>query len=305
VVIYGLLAAAVLVPAFFTVPLRMNVAASTRGVFDFIDDLPAKRAAAINAREAALAAARAAVPPDTAAVARIEQHLARLRMHTNGVILVDFNFSPDVAAELEPMSEAIVRHAFERGASVLGTSYSLGSPLAKAILERAAQDTRGRYAVKRNQRDFVFMGYRPGNVIIQMGQDIAGAFGTDYGGTPLKDIPFMHGVKNYDDIDYVIELTGFVNLPEYWISVVNNKYGRQMGLGVTAVSAGDFFPYVQSRQITGLLAGLRGAAEYETALGQPSMAVKMMVTQLFVHLLAIALIAAGNIEFIARRFHGA
>ena len=304
-VIYGVLALVVLAPTFLNISLKLNISPSTKGVFDYIDAIPARRAAYILAVATNLAAVRAATPGDTAAIARVEQHLARLRRHTNGVLMLDFNFSPDVSAELEPMAEAVVRHAFERGVSILGTSYSLGSPMAKAILDRSAQEPRRRYAPKHNFAEYVFLGYRPGNVIMQMGQDIISAYGTEYGGKALQEIPFMQGVKNYNDIDYVLEITGFVGQPEYMITVINNKFQRPLGLGVTAVSAGDFYPYMQSRQITGLLVGLRGAAEYEIGLRQPAAAVKMMVTQLFTHLLAVALIVAGNIEFVWRKFHRA
>ncbi len=41
------------------------------------------------------------------------------------------------------------------------------------------------------------------------------------------------------------------------------SYGVAVGAGLTAVSASDFYQYYQSGQFSGLMIGMKGAAEYE------------------------------------------
>nr|HPR18554.1 hypothetical protein [Candidatus Cloacimonadota bacterium] len=68
--------------------------------------------------------------------------------------------------------------------------------------------------------------------------------------------------------------------------------------GVTGVSAPGILPYVnQQKQLTGLLAGLKGAAEYEFLLKSPGTATAGMDAQSLAHLLIIIFIVIGNINY--------
>jgi hypothetical protein len=71
--------------------------------------------------------------------------------------------------------------------------------------------------------------------------------------------------------------------------------------GVTAVSAPDFFAYLHSRQLVGLLGGLRGAADYEEMAGLPGRGIDGMGPQTFGHILIVLFIIAGNIGYLMSR----
>lgn len=297
-VIYVLVVLCVLVPAFLTVRLRIQPSASTRGLVDAVEGIPAARQAAIAKLEAELA--RATNNHD-----KLTAHLERLRMHTNGVLLISLDFDPSVAPELAPQAEIIIRHAFMRGIVVVAVTVAnpLGAQLAYSIIERAAREPNGRYEVKLPGRDYVYLGFRPGyfNLMLQMGEDITRAYGADYAGTPLADLPCMRGIKNFHDMELVAVITGYVGTPETWLQVVKTKYNRPLGMGMTAVSVADYTPYVQSKQFVGLLPGMRGAAEYEMALDAPAAGTRGMLAQLASHMLIIVLIAIGNILFFVQR----
>jgi len=297
-VIYVLVVLCVLVPAFLTVRLRIKPAGATQGLYDAVEGIPA-------ARRAAIAKLEAELTQSTNNHDKLTAHLQRLRMHTNGVLLISLDFDPSSAPELTPQAEIILRHAFMRGIPVVAVVVStpVGAQLAQSIVDRAARETQGRYDIKLAGRDYVYLGYRPGyfNLILQMGEDISRAYATDYAGTPLHDLPMMQGIKNLNDIDLVAVVTGFVGVPETWIQVVKTKYNRPLGMGMTAVSVADYTPYLHSKQLVGLLPGMRGAAEYEMALDAPGAGTRGMLAQLASHVLIIVLIALGNALFFVQR----
>ena len=85
-----------------------------------------------------------------------------------------------------------------------------------------------------------------------------------------------------------------------------------LAVGATAVQAPQAYPYIP-RQLLGILAAVKGAAEYEVALGEryPNLAiperqdaVRRMAPQLWAHLLIIALIVLGNVAAVMARPRG-
>jgi len=57
-------------------------------------------------------------------------------------------------------------------------------------------------------------------------------------------------------------------------------------------------PYInEQKQLTGLLAGLKAAAEYETLIKTPGSATSGMDAQSIAHLIIIIFIAIGNINY--------
>ena len=76
-----------------------------------------------------------------------------------------------------------------------------------------------------------------------------------------------------------------------------HSYRTPIVMGTGSVSVPGEMPYYASGQYKGLLAGLRGAAEYELLTGYPGSAILGMDAQSAAHFLVIALIAIGNIGF--------
>jgi hypothetical protein len=74
--------------------------------------------------------------------------------------------------------------------------------------------------------------------------------------------PDYEGINNYSEMNLAIEFSGSV-AGSYWIVYARPKFGLNVAVGVTAVMAADQYPYLQSGQFIGMLAGLKGAAEYE------------------------------------------
>ena len=58
------------------------------------------------------------------------------------------------------------------------------------------------------------------------------------------------------------------------------------------------YPFLQAEQVTGIVGGLKGAAEYEKLMGYTGKARLGMVAQSSIHVMIIGLILLGNIAFI-------
>ena len=69
----------------------------------------------------------------------------------------------------------------------------------------------------------------------------------------------------YRDIALVVDISAS-SYPDAWISYGVTQFGFKFAAAVTAVMATDYYPYLQSGQMIGLIGGLKGAAEYEHLL---------------------------------------
>jgi len=303
-VIYFAAFLAVLAGMFSNKPMTLNVSSATKGLYNSVQSIPAKRQKTIAEVEEKLK--QAEEKNDDKKIRELKEYLTRLKHHTNGVILICFDFDPSTAPELRPMAESLLRHSFKNGVKVIGNvGYNMiSAQLAQNIIENVAHEPSDKFTPQKTGKDYIFLGYRPNAfmVYMQMGESILSAYETDYAGNDLNTLPIMKGVHDYAEIEEVILLSGYVGMPEIWINVAKTKFGKDVGLGMTAVSAADYYPYIQSKQITGLLAGLRGAAEYETELKTLGSGVKGMRSQLYAHSLAILLIVIGNVEFFISKF---
>ncbi len=223
----------------------------------------------------------------------------------SSIVMLTFDYYPSTLAETEPMSIAALHHLFRKSCRIVTmTTIPLGGPsIAERVTRRLAEKYHKTYGV-----DFVNLGYKANYVAVLkgMGNSIESIYPTDNSGTPLSELPLMQKVKNYRDVAfiYIVADNGIV---DYWISIVNAQYGTPMGCGATAVMAPKFYSFVGAGQMTGLLGGMKGAAEYELLVNKTDLAVKGMGVQSLVHLLIIALVAIGNLGYFfgdARRKRG-
>ncbi|HHT9152839.1 MAG TPA: hypothetical protein ACFYEM_04810, partial [Candidatus Hypogeohydataceae bacterium YC40] len=176
-------------------------------------------------------------------------------------LLISFDYDPSSKEELQPMALALLHHSFRKGLKVIGMTHN---PSGTGLAEQAMNSVASLYQ-KKYKEDYVFLGYKPGgaSLIMNMGEDIHTAFLNDFYGNDTTMLPALEGVESLKDIDYLIDLAAGVTI-ETWIAFGKEKYQFEMGAGCTAVIGPDMYPYLDSRQINGLMAGLKGAAEYET-----------------------------------------
>ncbi len=215
------------------------------------------------------------------------------------VFLLSMDFDPASKPELYPQSIAILRHAFRKNLRVIVmTLWVTGIGLADQVVSQVAQETG-----KVNGRDYVFLGWSPGagSVIINMGQDLYTTFPFDYYGKPTKGLPVLEGVQNLRDVNYAVSLAAGNPGVEAWYVFGKDKYKFELGGGCTGVIAPGLYPLLRSGQINGLIGGLRGAAEYESLIGQKGRAIAGMDAQSATHFAIIILVVLCNIFYVALR----
>lgn len=221
-------------------------------------------------------------------------------------ILISIDFDPQSMPELYPMLVAVLRHCFARDIKVIiMTLWPQGPGLAEIALAQIPKEFNKEYG-----RDFAFLGYKFGvtAILLGMGDNIKGVFPVDYHGTRLDSIEITADLQNYDDLSLVITLSAGDPGWRAWLLFAQARYNARVGIGVTAVSAADVYPYVETDQVVGLLAGMKGASEYEILVHEHGYsegkrtAAQGMDAQSLGHLVIMVFIIIGNIGyFVIRR----
>jgi len=220
---------------------------------------------------------------------------------TDKPVLISFDYDPSTQPELSPMAVAILTHCFRRHIPVIVISLHPGGPgLALNVSAAVAEDMGAEYG-----KDYVFLGYKAGSnaVMLAIGEDIRLAFPTDYWGKPIEELPLMNDVANYNDISLVVTISGSA-FPDNWVAFAHERYGVKLASGVTAVMAADYYPFLQTGQMLGLLGGLKGAAEYEKLIdyegtyGEPGNGMKGMDAQTVIHVFIVVIVIFGNVAYV-------
>jgi len=215
------------------------------------------------------------------------------------VVLASSDYDPGSMAELYPMTLATFRHCFSRNLKVIGMGlWPQGIDLTYQALRQAAAE----YGKKEGE-DFVMCGYKAGAafVIVGMGQDLPGTLDKDVRGRDLKSLPLFRKTKirSLRDIPLVISMSAGNPGIDTWIVYGRDQFGFRMIGGCTGVMAPDFYPYLNTGQLEGLLGAAKGAADYETLIQRPGMACQMMDPQTIAHLVIIIFILLGNIALLS------
>ena len=215
------------------------------------------------------------------------------------VLLLSLDFDPASKPELHPQAVALLRHAFRKDLRVVAmTLWVSGTGMADQLVKQVATETG-----KESGTDYVFLGWSPGGsaVIINMGQDLYTTFPSDYSGRSTKGLPVLEGVNNLKDVTYAVSLGAGNPGVEAWYVYGKDKYKFELGGGCTGVIAPGLYPLLRSGQINGLIGGLRGAAEYESLIGQKGRAVAGMDAQSATHLAIIVLVLMCNLFYFSLR----
>ncbi|MBD3286410.1 hypothetical protein GF359_07615 [candidate division WOR-3 bacterium] len=250
------------------------------------------------------------------------------------VIMLSVDYDATSYPECHPMIVAVSNHAFSKGLRIILVAHiPTGLPLGQAAVEEAAfeynklhkqeydaaikqaittypdtssvefRQVREDAAVKYKKRygvDYVNLGFRPGlaSIMVGMGREIRDFYAQDYKSTDVDSLPMMKRVHNYEDIALLASFAHGKQV-EYWIQYAGARYGQKIIAGVTGVVIPDLYPFLQSKQLSGLIGGLKGANEYEFLLGRKGLGTKGMPAQSTAHILVIFLIVLGTIfEFI-------
>jgi len=228
-------------------------------------------------------------------------------------LIIDFDYAPQTQPELEPMGFALLRHVFKRRIKLLVLSlYIQPLGLAQNALTRIVEEFNSVAETNADSiiygRDYVFLGWVPPPIIpiLGMGESITNVYEVDYYGNRTDTLLLMRDIKNYNDVELLVSLSG-ADPPKYWVAYAQNKFGLKVGAGITAVSASEYYTFLQTGQFSGLLVGMKGAAEYEELVEQrldikvKRKASEALLSITYAHLVMIAFIIIGNVGYFMRR----
>ena len=224
-------------------------------------------------------------------------------------VLLSFDYGPSTKPEIHPMTIALLKHMFSNDIKIYAFAlWPDGTFMSTQAFSEVAQDFGKEYGI-----DYVNLGFRPGAEAVVKGiaSDIPTLYTIDVKGTSIKDIPLMKDINNITDFDFVFSLSaGFPGTTE-WVQFACDPKNIPLATGLTSVMVTDIVPYVDSGQIKGILAGMPGAAEYESLVNdelkrlnkevKPGQATSMMAAQSIAHVIIVVLIIFGNITYYITR----
>ena len=217
----------------------------------------------------------------------------------NSKVLLSCEYGPSTKPEIHPMVIAVLHQLFRNNHKVyVSCLWPDGQFMADEALRKVAPLYNKTYG-----EDYVILGYKPGNeaVIKGMVRDLRAIFSTDVKGTKVEDIPMMTKIFKFEDFDFLFSASaGFPGSIE-WMQYATDNTVVKMSTGTTSIIVNDIMPFVVSKQIQGILAGMPGAAEYETLVGKPGIGTSGMDAQSLAHLIIVLFIIFGNIGYFIER----
>ena len=219
-------------------------------------------------------------------------------------VLISFDFDPAMAPEVQPMANAITRHAMLKDHKVIFMSlFATG----QALMTQTLEDVIGaEFPDKEETVDFVNIGYKAGNegVLNVIITDFKKMFPNDVNNVPFKNISVFEGIKSAKDLDLVVSIGGGKPGVKEWVLFVGDPGNVPVAAGVAAVVAPQMYPYYP-KQLLGILGGIKGAAEYESELirnyphleNMDTPGLRMMGPQTLAHMVIITFILIGNFSF--------
>ncbi|MCD4650923.1 MAG: hypothetical protein K8S56_03960 [Candidatus Cloacimonetes bacterium] len=215
----------------------------------------------------------------------------------NANVIISFDYDPSSKPELQPMAVSVIRHCLRRNYNMIFTAlWPMGVQMASGAVETVRKDNPHlEYGTQ-----YVNLGYKAGGMVTlqKMGKDLRDVFPADMSGTSIDSLALLDGINSLNDIDFIISLSAGVPGIKEWIMVGHDKYGRSVAGGTTAVTAPNILPYVNDQnQLSGLLGGLKAAAEYEKMTGASGTATAGMDAQSIAHLVIIIFVILGNVRY--------
>jgi hypothetical protein len=232
-------------------------------------------------------------------------HDAIAKVPDGSTVLMSCDYDPGAKPELVPMTRTALRQLWDKNCKIVVTVLWDGGPgLVDNELRTVAAEYQGKkvYGV-----DYVNLGYKEGreDVMVLMGQGVANAFPKDYRGNDSRSLPIMQSVRDYSSFPLLVSISAGYPGTKEWVQQVQSRFHLPMVSGCTAVSAPEYYPYLQSGQLLGLLGGMAGAAEYEKSRNEKGTATRGMDAQSMAHVFVAIMILLGNVAQWTRRRGGA
>jgi hypothetical protein len=211
-------------------------------------------------------------------------------------VILSPSFSPSSEAEILPQLGAVLEHLMSRKARITWVNLNVEGIM---YAERSMASLKDKYGYVYGV-DYVVLPYLPGmqTAIASIASDFTRTFPRDAYGAALASMEALSSVKTISDFDLVVDFnTGDTSI--YYLQQLQGS-GVKIVSGASGVTVPYLLPYISSGQLSGLLGGLRGAAEYEMLSDRKGTAVAGMDAQSLSHGVILSFIIAGNVGFLKR-----
>jgi hypothetical protein len=198
------------------------------------------------------------------------------RLPPRAAVLVSLDYGPATAGECRALASAVTRHLLARDARVyLASLWPAGS----AQIVRLRHDLRAELSEKEYGRDWIDLGFKAGGTaaILGMAADFRAVHPTDVSGAAIDAFEMMRDIDRLTAFDLIVAIGSGWPGPREWVQFATD--GREPADAPVAMPAGAhpaappiaacvtsaqrplLWPY--ARRLVALVAGVRGAAEYE------------------------------------------
>ena len=178
-------------------------------------------------------------------------------------VLLSFAYGPGTMPEIQPMSESILKHLFSKGVKVFIVSlWPTGADMSQLSLKNVLKTNL--FDVE-EYIDYVDLGFKQGGAVVISGiaTDLRSLYKQDFKLVDLDEIPMMKNINDITDFDFVFDLSAGTPGNAEWVQYACDEYNIPLSSGCTSIMVTDAIPYIESKQLLGILAGMPGAAEYE------------------------------------------
>lgn len=223
-------------------------------------------------------------------------------------VILSFDYGPSTVPENDPMAFALTQHLLTLNHNVyMMALWATGSRNLDRTIDKVI---RRDFPEKRYGVDYVKLGYKAGDegLINTLFKDFKTMYTTDAHGTNIDSVPMMEDIETLKSFDMILNVGSGRPGTKEWIQYAGDRGNIPIGAGVTAVEALLLYPYYP-RQLKGLMGGLQGAAEYETALimKYPQFRETARQAQIYMgpqsvaHYVIILLVILGNLSYFLER----
>ncbi|MCS7265975.1 MAG: hypothetical protein NZ805_14225 [Armatimonadetes bacterium] len=208
------------------------------------------------------------------------------------VVIVAADFDTGTEGENGPQVQAVLEHLMRRRIPFVIIGVAIQGP---QLVQSYADSLAKKYGYQYG-RDYVNLGYIAGGqpALERFCRSIWQMIPKDAKGTALTEIPMMRKVRSANDIALVAEFTG-AGVLDYYIQTFWGQFKVPLAQGCTGIIGPEQFPYLATGQLSGLMVGLKGAAEYEALLNLQKEGYRRMMPQSMGHIIALLLILLGNL----------
>ncbi|MGQ9462389.1 MAG: hypothetical protein ACUVTP_05415 [Candidatus Fervidibacter sp.] len=208
------------------------------------------------------------------------------------VVLIAADFDTGTEGENGPQVQAVLEHLMLKRVPFVIIGVAIQGPeLVQSYAEKLAKKYGYKYGV-----DFVNLGYLPGGQLVleRFCRSVWQTKPSDYKQRPLTELPLMRKVRTAKDIGLVAEFTGSGVL-SWYVQTFWGQFKVPLAQGCTGIIGPEQFTYLDAGQLSGLMVGLKGAAEYEALLKVSREGFRRMIPQSLGHLATLFLILLGNL----------